>query len=112
CQRQSGSRTDVAAHGNAGNAKSERRREFLEHVFSTRAAGIAVCDQSDAMATRNLFACEIEHMTEQTADRRAEDVQYVQGRHCRAHTRSELEPRIERIPGQMMRNPRWINGLA
>ncbi len=46
---------------------------------------LQVGDQADAVSARDLLAGQVEHMAKQAADRRAEHVQDVQGRHCAAN---------------------------
>ena len=70
---------DMAAHRNAGKAERERWLERLERLFGAFAAGIAVGNQADAMAARGLFARQVDDVAKQAADRRAKDMQDVQG---------------------------------
>jgi hypothetical protein len=70
-------------HRQALKAEREPRREFGQDLFGARPAGRAIGDEADAVAARDLAAGEIEDMAEQTADRRAENVDDVQGSHRR-----------------------------
>ena len=47
--------------------------------LGARATGVAVSDQPDAVAAGDLLMGQVEHMAEQSANRRAEHVQDVQG---------------------------------
>src|SRR6266705_1085728 len=64
-----------AANGKAMNAKFEARRDFLERGLGALAAGQAVGDQADVVATVNLPVGKVQDVTEDSADRRAHRVQ-------------------------------------
>jgi hypothetical protein len=64
-----------AANGKAMNAKREAGRDFLERGLAALAAGQAVGDQADVVATVNLPVGKVQDVTEDSADRRAHRVQ-------------------------------------
>jgi len=61
----------VAPHRHARQAERERRRERAQDFIGLRAAGARVGDDADAVAAPDLLVRQIEHVTEQAADRRA-----------------------------------------
>ncbi len=80
--------------GNAGEAERERRLELSQDLVGARAAGAAVGDQADPVPARDLLVRQVEHMAEQAADRRAKDVQDVQGQS------SQNPGRVAEMPGR------------
>ena len=78
-------RRDVAAAdvsrviGNAGEAERERRRKLGERRVGALAAARRIGDDADLVAARRLAAREVADMPEQSADRRAQHVQDVEG---------------------------------
>ena len=111
--RDSIARSDVAAHGNAGQAEGERWSKLFQRRFAARSAGVAVGDQTDVVAARDLLAGKVEHVPEEAADRRAKYVQDAQRRHrivpsgaiAAATNDDKLRCRIERIPTRLMECP-------
>lgn len=71
----------VPAHRNASEAESERRLELSQDLLGACAAGVPVGDQANPVPAGNLLGGEVEYVAEQTADRRTEYVQDIQGRH-------------------------------
>ena len=69
--RQQIRRRRLAVDGNAMNAKLEPGREFGQCLVGAIAAGEAVGENADMVATIGLSVGEIEDMTENPADRRA-----------------------------------------
>ena len=68
-------------------------------VIGALAAGAECGNQADAVAARDLRLGQIEHMAEQAADRRAQDVQNVQGSHCSKLVRARVKGIWNRIRG-------------
>jgi hypothetical protein len=54
---------------------------LVQHFLGARAAGVAIRDDADAVAARDLSARKVENMAEKAADRRAEDVEDFNGIH-------------------------------
>ena len=82
-QRTKVGRAEFAGDGDALKAERKRRCEFSQHRVGARAAGHGIDDQADAMAARRLAAGDVEHVTEQAAKRRPQDVHDLQRRRDR-----------------------------
>ncbi len=87
-----------AGNRNALDAEREPRRKFGENSVGARAAGRAVDDQADAMAALDLALRDIHHVPEQSAERRAQNMQNLEaGRSKRglrpARPRARASPR-------------------
>jgi hypothetical protein len=104
---------DVAAHGDADDAKGERWCKFPKNLIGAGPTSVAVGDQADVMPTRDLFVGKVENMAEQAADRRAEHEQDPQGGQRVIPNRAvaaavddeKLNARIERIPPRVWTCP-------
>ena len=70
----------LAGDRHAFQSEREVRGELGEHGLGTLAAGHAVDDEPDAMAAFGLTAGDIEDMTEQAAERRAQNVHDLETR--------------------------------
>ena len=111
--RDSIARSDVAAHGDAGQAEGERRSKFFQRRFAARPAGVAVGDQTHVVPARDLLARKVENVPEEAANRRAKYMQDSQRRHrivpsgavAAAANDDKLRCRIERIPTRLMEAP-------
>jgi hypothetical protein len=64
----------------AFEAERQARRKVGEDRFGARAAGGAVDNEPDAMAALRLAACHVEHVAEQSTERRPQDVQDLEAR--------------------------------
>jgi hypothetical protein len=64
----------MAAHGQTRETERELRGKLGENRLGPRAAGVRVGNDSDLMAAHGLAAGEIDDMSEQAADRRAQDM--------------------------------------
>jgi hypothetical protein len=86
---------ELAGDGGPLDAQGEKRREFGQCCLGARAAGQAVDDQADAVATGGLAAGDVEHVTKQAADRRAKDVKDFQAfrRNIGVHRRGCRAPK-------------------
>ena len=71
--------SDVAAHRHAGEAEREVRGERREGRCGAFATGRGIGHDADLVAARRLTAREIEHVAEQAADRRPQDVENLEG---------------------------------
>jgi hypothetical protein len=65
----------LAVNGKAPNAKFEARGDFLKRCLGTVPAGETVSDNADVVAAVGLPIGEIQDVTEDSADRRANRVQ-------------------------------------
>ena len=66
---------ELAPHRDPAQAELEVGDERGEGGLGQRASGRSVHDQADPVSARRLSAREIDHVTEQSADRSARDVQ-------------------------------------
>ncbi len=64
----------VAAHRNAHDAKGEIRRQIGQRPFGPFASGRGIADEADRVPCRCLEAGQVDHVAEQAADGRPEDV--------------------------------------
>jgi hypothetical protein len=71
----------VALHWITGKAKRKLRPELVQHFLRARAAGVAIRNDADAMAARDLPARKVKNVAEEAPDRRAEDVEDFNGIH-------------------------------
>jgi hypothetical protein len=69
---------DVAAHRQPGQAKGEVAREIGQNCVRGGTACHRVGDDADLVTQRGLAAREIDHVAEQSADRRAQNVEDFQ----------------------------------
>ena len=70
----------MAAHRYAGQAERQRAGAASAKTASARAPPVvAVGHDADLMAARCLRARKIDHVAEQTADRRAQDMEDLEG---------------------------------
>jgi hypothetical protein len=74
---------DLAAHGNARQAKGEVRSKPGELSFRLDTARRRIRDQADAVSTRNLAKGQVNDMPEEPADRRAKHMQNIERRLAR-----------------------------
>ena len=83
----------MPAHRDAGQAERELARQRRECRIRARAAGRGIRHDADLMAARGLPARKVDHVAEQPADRRAQDVEDLEGpspRHRRQNQRSAI----------------------
>ena len=78
---------DLPAHGKSRRAEREPRRDRGDQLVLEGAAVERIADDADRVAGLRLGAGEIDDVAEDAADRRADDVDDAETRHC--HT---LEP--------------------
>ena len=78
-------RRDLPAHGEAGGAEREPRRDRGDQVVLEGAAFERVADDADRVAGLRLGAREIEDMAKDAADRRAHEVDDPETGGCHGH---------------------------
>lgn len=69
----------IPPHRNSGDAQRQARSEFGQGLVGAVAPGAGVADEADPVPSRRLEAGEIDHVAEQAANGRAEDVQDALG---------------------------------
>ncbi len=93
-------RSGLAAHRICGKGRVQATVRSARNAASARSPPVpSAAIRPDAVAARDLRLGQIEHMAEQAADRRAQDVQNVQGSHCSKLVRARVRGIWNRIRG-------------
>jgi hypothetical protein len=71
-------RSDLAAHGDPAETERKLARQRRQRGLGLRAAGHRVGDEPDAMAAHRLRPRQIDHVAEQPAHRRAQDMKDIE----------------------------------
>jgi len=73
---------ELPAHADPAETERQFRRQFRESGLGLCPAGRGIRDEAHAMSARDLAAREVEHMAEQPADRRPQDMQDIEAALC------------------------------
>ena len=91
-------RVRIAVHGDARRAERQMRGQFRQERLGAGASRPGVAQDADLVAALALAAGKIEHMAEEAARRRSEDMEDAQRRRGGAHARDGRDR--ARTPGQ------------
>jgi hypothetical protein len=73
---------ELPAHGDPAETERQLGRQFRKGGLRSCPSGRGVRDEPHAMAARDLAARKVEHMAEEPADRRAQDMQDIEAALC------------------------------